>query len=78
MIGFSKLLPQVALGQSQLEVMATAYFENKLMKLDKLFVPPQMSSTMSGKNADNKEAGRPELPDEEKSEKTIRNRESQS
>jgi hypothetical protein len=36
-------------------------------------VAPQMSSTMSGSS---ESAGRPELPDDEKSEKTIRNRES--
>lgn len=50
MLGFSKLLPQVALGHSQSTILATAYFENKLMKLDELFTPPQMSSTISGKD----------------------------
>lgn len=92
MLGFSKLLPQVALGQSQSVVIATAYFENKLMNLDELFVPPQMSSTMSSKETskiDSKnpqqtdvpieqgEAGRPQLPDDQKSEKTIQNQESE-
>jgi len=78
-IGFSKLLPQVALGQSQSTVMATAYFENELLHLEDLFVPPQMSSTMSGKSGDSgSEGGRPELPDDQKSEKTIANRESAS
>lgn len=91
MIGFSKLLPQVALGQSQSMVMANAYFENEIMELDKLFIPPQMSSTMSGKNDEggsNKSGqktklpsenpgGRPEKPDDEKSTKTIQNKESQ-
>lgn len=57
MLGFSKLLPQVALGHTQSTILATAYFENKLMKLDELFTPPQMSSTMSGndKKATDKE-----------------------
>lgn len=75
MLGFSKLLPQVALGQPQSTVIATAYFENELMDLDELFVPPQMSSTMSGKSdsGSSNGAGRPSLPDEQKSEKTIRN-----
>lgn len=50
MLGFSKMLPQVALGQSQTSVMSTAVFENKLLKLDELFVAPQMSSTISGKS----------------------------
>ena len=70
-IGFSKLLPQVALGQSQSVVMATAVFENQMLDLNEIMIAPQMSSTMSGGSA-----GRPELPDDEKSEKTIRNRES--
>ena len=62
------------------------------MNLDELFVAPQMSSTMSSKDnsnsSDNKtnvekqisqdEGGRPELPDDEKSEKTIRNKESEA
>ena len=89
MIGFSKLLPQVALGQSQTSVIAIAYFENELMNLDELFVAPSMSSTQSGSSSSGNtesgnepsagsEGGRPELPDEEKSEKTIQNRESQS
>lgn len=91
MLGFSKLLPQVALGQSQTMVMATAHFENDIMKLDELFIPPQMSSTMSGKqdaggasggNKNGKllsgdKGGRPEKPDDEKSAKTIQNKESQ-
>lgn len=89
MIGFSKLLPQVALGQSQATVIATVYFENELMNLDELFIAPAMSSTQSGSSGKSSssgntsaetgnEGGRPELPDDEKSEKTIQNRESQS
>lgn len=84
-IGFSKLLPQVALGQSQSMVLATAVFENEMMHLGDLFIPPQMSSTMSGKAASGdteasggSKGGRPELPDDQKSEKTIINRESAS
>jgi hypothetical protein len=90
-IGFSKLLPQIALGHSQLTLISMAYFENELMNLNDLFIPPQMSSTMSSANNNSSngsetkgeasagsEGGRPELPDEEKSTKTIQNRESQS
>lgn len=84
-IGFSKLLPQVALGHSQSVVLNTALFENGIMHLDEVFIPPQMSSTISnnGKASSDTEAsggsagGRPELPDDEKSEKTIRNKESE-
>lgn len=90
-IGFSKLLPQVALGMSQSEIIATACFENGMLSLNDLFVPPQMSSTMSGTKApdsgrnkttekkddnaqsEKSQGGRPEKPDDEKSEKTIRN-----
>jgi hypothetical protein len=63
--------------------MATAYFEKQLMRLDELFIPPQMSSTTSGKESsseksgtqisDGNTGGRPELPDDEKSTKTIQN-----
>ena len=92
-MGFSKLLPQVALGSPQSIVMATAFFENDMMHLDEVFIPPQMSSTMSGdsgqQNQDSNKTksgdteasggaagGRPEKPDDEKSDKTIANRES--
>jgi hypothetical protein len=88
MLGYSKLLPQVALGQAQTTIIASAYFENELMNLDELFVAPQMSSTMSSKDKDsgsdsNKtslpsqdKGGRPPKADGEKSEKTIQNIES--
>lgn len=66
-IGFSKLLPQVALGMSQTEIIATAIFENDMLGLDELFIPPQMSSTMSSADG-----GRPEKEDDTKSEETIR------
>ena len=88
-LGFSKLLPQIALGHTQSEIIATAIFENSILHLNDLFIPPQMSSTMSSGNkattsnssktsaddaaqSDTK-GGRPEKPDDEKSEKTIRN-----
>ena len=83
-LGYSKMLPQIALGQSQSSILATAYFENDILDLVNVFIPPLMSSTM---NADvlnrNKEAqgsesgaGRPEKEDDEKSTKTIQNRQS--
>ena len=74
-IGFSKLLPQIALGQSPSVVLSTALFENGIMHLDEVFTPPQMSSTVTNKDKSDT-GGRPELPDDEKSEKTIKNRES--
>ena len=79
-LGFSKLLPQVALGQSQSAVLMTAYFENDIMNLNEVFVAPQLSSTMSGEQASDSDStgGRPELPDDEKSDKTIANIEASS
>jgi hypothetical protein len=80
------MLPQIALGQSQSSILANAYFENDLLDLVNVFVPPLMSSTMNadalaaanGKGDSDKTGGRPEKPDDEKSEKTIQNQESQS
>lgn len=52
-IGYSKMLPQVALGHSQSSILAAAQFENKLLKLSEIMIPPLMSSTMSSKNVGN-------------------------
>ena len=97
-LGYSKMLPQIALGQSQSSILANAYFENDILDLVNLFIPPLMSSTMNpdalgkGKESANqskssgnkvaageeKQVGRKEKPDDEKSEKTIANKESMS
>ena len=89
-VGFSKMLPQIAMGQAQSTILANAYFENQLLDLINVFIPPMMSSTMNsdvlnrineqnkkGGDSDN-QGGRPEKADDEKSEKTILNKESQS
>ena len=103
-VGFSKELSQIALGQSQSSILATAHFENDVLDLVNVFIPPLMSSTMNadilnrvkGGNAsgadqsktggnqptaakvpgEEKQAGRKELSDDKKSDKTIQNRES--
>lgn len=90
-LGYSKMLPQIALGQSQSSILANAYFENDILNLVNVFIPPLMSSTMNAdvlnrnKNAESGtnptqpasgEVGRREKPDDEKSEKTILNKES--
>ena len=94
-IGFSKMLPQIALGQSQSSILANAYFENDILDLVNVFIPPLMSSTMNenilnrvkgagtqtgGNQAqlgkEQEGAGRKELPDDQKSTKTIQNKES--
>ena len=102
-LGYSKMLPQIALGQSQSSILANAHFENEILDLVNVFIPPVMSSTMNADilnrgggdknanqknqgasgnqkaiNADSKQAGRKELDDSQKSEKTLQNKESQS
>lgn len=71
--GFSKMLPQIALGQSQSSILATAYWENEILNLVEVFVPPMTSATM---NADTlaaltgKSVGNVQSPEESSSEDT--------
>jgi hypothetical protein len=46
-LGYSKMLPQIALGHSQSSILNTAYFENEVMHLSEIMIPPLMSSTMN-------------------------------
>jgi hypothetical protein len=46
-LGYSKMLPQIALGHSQSSILNTAYFENEILHLSEIMIPPLMSSTMS-------------------------------
>ena len=62
-LGFSKMLPQIALGQSQSSILYSAIFENEILQLSTIMIPPLMSSTLNGedlglqsKGASNKEA----------------------
>lgn len=107
-LGYSKMLPQIALGHSQSSIINTAYFENEVLHLTQIMIPPLMSSTLNGEDVlgtsdkstnndkqktsegetktststtkttvkEEKSAGRPETPDDQKSEKTIQNKES--
>lgn len=102
-MGYSKMLPQIALGHSQSFIMNSMNFENEVLHLSEKMIPPLMSSTLSsedilgGKSKDDKTktqtksgtssvpkkvdtgpAGRPEKPDDQKSDKTIQNKESMS
>lgn len=52
-IGYSKMLPQIALGHSQSEILAMVNFENEILHLSDIMIPPKMSSTMSNSNTDN-------------------------
>lgn len=81
MYGFSKRLPAIATGQSQLSLMSSIEFENEVLNMSEIMIPLQSSTTQSGKNTTSKDdnsngAGRPSLPDDQKSEKTIKNIES--
>lgn len=95
-LGYSKMLPQIALGHSQSSILNTAYFENEVLHLSEIMIPPLMSSTMNmqdlkdkssqtqtnktqttiAEKSSEKSAGRPEKPDNQKSDKTIQNKES--
>ena len=90
-IGYSKMLPQIALGHSQSFILNSVHFENEVLHLSEIMIPPLMSSTMSSEDVlGNKKSatssnpsstsgnavGRPEKADSEKSEKTIQNKES--
>ena len=87
-IGYSKMLPQIALGHSQSSIIAAIQFENNILHLSDIMIPPLMSSTMSSKDlnatSENKsidagnsgDTGRPQLEEGKKSEKTIQNKES--
>ena len=81
-IGYSKMLPQIALGHSQNAIIATAILENQVLNLSDIMIPPMMSSTMSGSvekeaaTTEESSPGRPALDDSEKSDKTIANNES--
>ena len=92
-LGYSKMLPQIALGHSQSFILNSCKFENEVLKLNEVMIPPLMSSTMSSeqilgnknqnvgsasqKSSEGK-SGRPEKADDQKSEKTIQNKESMS
>lgn len=82
------MLPQIAMGHSQSAIINTAFFENNVLNLSSIMIPPLMSSTMSGEDilgkkedkqtskskvvdTSDKTGGRTELPDDQKSEKTI-------
>ena len=89
-LGYSKMLPQIALGHSQSFILNSAIFENEILHLSEIMIPPLMSSTLNGDDilrnksgnaataTSDSSGGRPEKPDSEKSSKTIANKESMS
>lgn len=90
-MGYSKMLPQIALGHAQSSIINTIYFENEILNLSQIMIPPLLSSSMNsgdllnatktGENNTsngNGNVGRPEKEEGEKSDKTLKNLESQS
>ena len=49
-MGYSKMLPQIALGHSQSAIINTAYFENEILHLSEIMIPPLMSSTLNAQD----------------------------
>ena len=70
--GYSYLLPVVALGLSQRDIVNLKELENDVLKLGEKLIPLSSSYTQSSDNS----AGRPKLDDSKKAEKTIKNEES--
>lgn len=48
--GYPKMLPQIALGLSQSAILNTLYFENEVLHLSEIMIPPLLSSTMNGQD----------------------------
>ena len=83
-MGYTKMLPQIALGLPQSSIINTIYFENEVLHLSNMMIPPMLSSSMSGEDlrastsGGTGEVGRPPKEEGEKSDKTLQNLESQS
>ena len=80
--GYSKLLPQIAVGVKQRHFESLLYLENDLLKLDKRLVPLTSSHTLSGGGSEQSSAGtsadgtekkngRPKSSTEEKTDGTL-------
>ncbi len=52
-IGYGKMFAQIALGHSQNAIMSTAYFENDILGLSEIMIPPMMSSTIGSEDIQN-------------------------
>ena len=70
--GYSFLLPAIAAGLSQRDLVNLKSLENDALKLEEILIPLASSYTQSGTG----EVGRPKLSTEEKSPKTLQNEES--
>lgn len=74
--GYSCLMPVIAQGLSQRDILNVKDLENDVLKLADRLVPLSSAYTQSAKQASNKEGGRPEKNADEKADKTIENEES--
>ena len=84
--GYSKLIPQIAVGVKQRHFESLLYLENDLLKLDTRLVPLMSSHTLSGKTgtaaqqtanaASDVEGGRPESSNQDKADETLRTEDS--
>ena len=76
--GYSFIVPAVALGINQKDLCDLKDLETQVLKLEDKLKPLSTAFTQTSKSADSdsdSETGRPELGDDEKSEKTVANRE---
>lgn len=71
--GYSFLLPSIAAGISQKDLVNLKKLENDVLNLEDLLIPLSSSYTQSSSTG---EVGRPKLAEEDKSPKTIQNEES--
>lgn len=72
--GYSFLLPAIAAGVSQRDLINLKNLENDALKLEEILIPLASSYTQSGNGEG--QVGRPKLSTEEKSPKTLQNEES--
>ena len=52
-VGYGKLFAQIALGHSQSSILSTIYFENKVLDLSQIMIPPLTSATINGEDIQN-------------------------
>ena len=71
-MGYSFLIPSMALGLTQRDLVNIKMLENDVLKLDKILIPLQTAYTQTAESA-----GRPAKEGTEQSPKTIKNKESQ-
>lgn len=74
--GYSFLLPALALGLSQRDLMNVKGLENNLLHLNDILIPLQSAYTQSSSSETGEETGRPTLTGTDKSDKTVANEES--